>query len=115
MSRERLSMRKTREILRLKYQEGLSHRAIVRCCQAGLGTVNDYISRAQRARISWPLPEGWSDSDLDAALFPKSLAEEPRDRALPDWAAVKVELRRKGVTRFLRKRPIVPTFSLMRQ
>jgi len=101
MSRERMSMRKTREILRLKYEEGLSHRAIVRACQTGLGTVNDYISRAQRANISWPLPEGWSDADLEAALFPKTSADEPRDQALPDWAAVKVELRRKGVTRFL--------------
>ena len=101
MSRERLSMRKTREILRLKYAEGFSHRAIARACQAGLGTVNDYISRAERAHVSWPLPEGWSDSDLDAALFPKASTDGPRNGTLPDWAALRVTLRRKSVTRFL--------------
>ena len=102
MSRERLSMRKTREILRLKYAEGLSHRAIVRSCQVGLGTVNDYVSRAQRAGLlSWPLPEGLTDAELEATLFPKPSPREPAGPAVPDWEWVKVELRRKGVTRFL--------------
>ena len=102
MSRERLSMRKTRDILRLKYEQGLSHRAIVRACQVGLGTVNEYISRAERAHIPWSLAQTWSDEELDRALFPRPAAgSEPRDRALPDWAIVAKELRRKGVTRFL--------------
>jgi len=32
MSQERLSMRKLQEVLRLKWESGLSHRAIARSC-----------------------------------------------------------------------------------
>jgi len=32
MTQEKLSVRKIREILRLKYEVGLSHRAIARAC-----------------------------------------------------------------------------------
>jgi transposase len=94
-------MRKTREILRLKYEQGLSHRAIVRSCQVGLGTVNEYVSRAERAQLVWPLPADWTDADLDEALFPKPVSSEPFARALPDWEALAKELRREKVTRFL--------------
>jgi hypothetical protein len=34
-------MRQLREVLRLKFEVGLSHRAIVRACGVGLGTVSD--------------------------------------------------------------------------
>ena len=52
MSTKRLSMRKMREILRLKYESGLSHRDIGRCCSIGRGTVGDYLSRANAAGLS---------------------------------------------------------------
>jgi DNA-directed RNA polymerase specialized sigma24 family protein len=53
-------MRKIEEILRLKYESGLSHRAIGQSCAISAGTVSDYISRAKAAGLSWPLPEGLS-------------------------------------------------------
>jgi len=37
---ERLLMRQVREILRLKYEQRLAHRAIARACGVGLGTTN---------------------------------------------------------------------------
>jgi transposase len=49
-------MRQVREILRLKHERGLSHRAIARACGVGLGTVSEYGRRAQRAALTWPLP-----------------------------------------------------------
>ena len=42
---ERLLMRQVREILRLKYEQGLPHRAIARACGVGLGTVSEYCRR----------------------------------------------------------------------
>lgn len=48
MAQVRLSMRKIEEILRLKYESGLSHRAIGQSCAISAGTVSDYISRAKK-------------------------------------------------------------------
>ena len=62
-------MRKIKEVLRLKYELGLGQRQIARSCSIGLGTVNDYLVRAERAGIRWPLPEGWEEPEVEAALF----------------------------------------------
>lgn len=97
MSQERLSMRKIEEILRLKYEAGLTHRAIAQSCAVSAGTVSEYITRAKAAGLSWPLPEGMSGEALEALLFP-SQAPGGREIAQPDWAAVHKELRRKSVT-----------------
>jgi len=49
MAAKRLRMRQLREVLRLKFEVGLSHRAIVRACGVGLGTVSDYVQRVEAA------------------------------------------------------------------
>ena len=46
MGASRLLMRQIREILRLKYEGGLGHRAISRSCGVGLGTVSEYAGRS---------------------------------------------------------------------
>jgi len=97
MAQERLSMRKIEEILRLKYERGLSHRAIAQSCAVSAGTVSDYVSRAKAAGLSWPLPEGLSGEQLEGLLFPRYPAATERQIALPDWTAVHKELRRKGL------------------
>jgi hypothetical protein len=51
-------MRKTKEVLRLRFELGLGQRQIARSCGMGLGTVHDYLERAAAAGIGWPLPEG---------------------------------------------------------
>jgi hypothetical protein len=62
-------MRKTKELLRLRFELGLGQRQIARSCGMGLGTVHQYLERAVAARIGWPLPEGWSEEELEAKLF----------------------------------------------
>ena len=57
MGTRRLPMRKLREILRLKYERHLRHRAIARACDVGVGTVSEYVGRAERAGFSWPAPQ----------------------------------------------------------
>src|SRR5437899_6836055 len=66
---ERLLMSQVREILRLKHEQGLPHRAIARACGVGLGTVSEYCRRAQRAALTWPLPADLDDAQLEAGLF----------------------------------------------
>jgi len=97
MPAERLPMRKIREILRLKYEVGLTHRAIARACSVGVGTVSLYVTRAREAGLSWPLSE-----DLDEAALEERLLRRPRSptspRPQPDPAHVHQELKRVGVT-----------------
>jgi len=90
-------MRQLREILRLKYEKGLSHRAIARACGVGLGTVGDYVGRAKRAGLSWPLAAELEEAALEAKLFPPP-PPPGTPRPLPDCAWVHRELRGKGVT-----------------
>jgi len=92
-------MRKIREALRLK-ASGLSYRAIARVCLIGKETVREYLGRAAEAGLSWPLPEGISEEELERRLFPDAL-DTSRKEAEPDWALVHWELRKKGVTREL--------------
>ena len=81
-------MRKTKEVLRLKFELGLGLRQIARTCSLGLGTIHDYLRRAKAAGISWPLPEGWDEEKLESALFGATQARptDP-DKAAPDFAA----------------------------
>jgi transposase len=91
-------MRQVREILRLKYEQRLAHRAIARACGVGLGTVSEYCRRAQQAGVTWPLPPEWDDAQLEARLFQRvgDVVGVPRPR--PDMAWVHQELKRPGVT-----------------
>jgi hypothetical protein len=59
-------MRKTKEVLRLRFELGLGQRQIARSCGMGLGTVHQYLERAAAAGIGWPLPEGLSQEELEA-------------------------------------------------
>ena len=97
MPAERLPMRKIREVLRLKHEVGLSHRAIARACSVGVGTVSLYVTRAQEAGLDWPLPEEIDEAALEARLLrrPRSPAG-PRPQ--PDPAYIHRELKRTGVT-----------------
>lgn len=94
----RLSMRKIYEILRLKFDHGLSNRDVAQSVGVSRSTVADYLLRVQAAGLSWPLPEGLDDVGLEQRLFPSAREEASRNRPTPDWPEVHRELRRKGVT-----------------
>ncbi len=98
MPAERISMRKIREILRLKWVCGLSHRRVSRSCGLAHGTIGDYLLRASTAGLTWGRVEGMDDGELERLLFPPPAARGASGRSLPDWAVVSRELRRKGVT-----------------
>ena len=82
---ERLLMRQVREILRLKYEQRLPHRAIARACGVGLGTVSEYCRRARQASLTWPLPAEWDDAQLEARLFQRVADVVGVPRPCPIW------------------------------
>lgn len=101
MPAERLSMRKIRELLRLKFEHQFSNRKIALSCGIARATVSDYLNRASQAQLSWPLPEALTDEDLEAIIFERTEKIPLLSRPLPDWKQVHKELTRKGVTLYL--------------
>ena len=93
----RLSMGKISEILRQRFELGLSNRLIAESLNVSPSTVSDYLSRAKAASINWPLPKDVTEQELYDKLFlPVRVAA--RKRTAPDWKYIHTELRKKGVT-----------------
>jgi hypothetical protein len=67
---ERVSMRKTHEVLRLHFDLKLKQRQIACSANLSQSTVHEYLHRFTAAGLSWPLPEQMSEPELEAALFP---------------------------------------------
>jgi transposase len=97
MPAERLSMRKIRDVLRMKLEAGMSERAIARSLSLSNGAVNGYLQRARVAGLGWPLPGGLDDARLERLLFPPAPSPVGPARPVPDWTVVEKELRRRGV------------------
>ena len=94
---KRLPMRKIRDALRLR-AGGLSMREIAASLGVGQSTLSDYLKRAARAGLVWPLPEALTDAALEAMLFQPVGGATRRVHAQPDWPTIHRELRRKDVT-----------------
>jgi transposase len=93
MSNRRLSVRKIKEILRLKLDSGISEREISRSCGISRSTVADYLRRAAAARLSWPEAALLSESELEGRLFPTEHIPRTVQRPLPDCEHIYNELR----------------------
>jgi transposase len=98
MAATRLLMRRLREVLRLKFDAGLSHRAIAQACMVGLGTVTTYLQRAAAAGLAWPLPADLDDAALEARVFARPAVPPARERVVPNWRQLHQELKKQGVT-----------------
>ncbi len=101
MSRDHVSMRKIREILRLRFNCGYSHKSIARSIGVGKSTVGDFLDRVKKAALSWPLPNDITDEQLETILYPpiKSNVGNSDKQSQPiEWTDIHQELKRKGVT-----------------
>ncbi len=96
MATERVSMRNAKEILKLKWGDGLSHRAVGASVGVSPGTVAAVIARAEACGLDWAATEGLDERTLEARLYPRPANEE--SRAEPDMVWIHTELRRAGVT-----------------
>jgi transposase len=96
MPAKRKAMRKIKEVLRLKFEAGLSHERIAAACAVSKGAVSKYVQLAHACGIGWPLPPEMDDAELEARLFPAGPVVTTH--AAPDFAHIHQELKRKGVT-----------------
>lgn len=101
MTTKRVTMSKLKEILRLKYEAQLSQRQIARCLNLSIGVISKYLQRAEAAGLTWPIPAGVSETELEAQLQPARHRSTSTDFAEPDFTAIAQELKRKGMTRQL--------------
>lgn len=91
-------MRQIREVLRLKYISGCSHREISAAVGLSKSSVSEYATRAREQGLSWEIAQGLSDAELEARLFSQVGGCQPRPRAPIDFQWVHRELKRAGVT-----------------
>ena len=89
-------MRKIEDVLRL-HVRGLATRRISLATGVGKTTVIEYLRRAGTSGVSWPLPEGLDEAELERLLFPPPPSKGRRIPE-PDWAEIHRELKRPGVT-----------------
>ena len=85
-------MRKFTEVLRLRFELGLSQAEIARSCSISQASVSNCLKRARAAGVSWPLPEGWDEARLEEALFGHPLRRYVIRRPQPDFARLHQEL-----------------------
>jgi len=64
-------MRKIRELLRLKFDLGLSIHKIAASLSIARSTATECLRRATTAEFSWPLPHDLHDDALESLLYPK--------------------------------------------
>ncbi len=96
MPAKRSAMRKIREVLRLKFEAQLSQRQIAAATGLSKAAVANFVERAQQKGLGWPLPEGLDDERLERLLFKQAAVRS--GYAIPDFAYVHQELKRRGVT-----------------
>jgi transposase len=101
MPAERLTMRKIREVFRLKFDCDISNRQIAKSCKIARSTVAEYLFRFQQAALSWPLPQNLDDNQLEQLLYPQLPALPAHERPVPDWSYIHQQLRQKSVTLML--------------
>jgi transposase len=93
MANRRLSVRKTKEILRLKLDCGISEREISRSCQVSRSTVADYLRRAAVAKLTWSDVSAMAEAQLEERLFPSEHIPSTVKRPPPDCEHIYNELR----------------------
>jgi len=85
-------MRKFTEVLRLRFELGLSQDQIARSCSISQASVSNCLKRARAVGVSWPLPKGWDEARLEEALFRHPLHRYETRRPTPDFARLHQEL-----------------------
>ena len=98
MPGEKISMRRIREVLRLRHEAKLGRNKIAKSTGLSQGAVSNYLRNAGRAGLSWPLPEGLDDAALDRLLFPPQKPAAQCVFAPLNFQDLNSELRKPSVT-----------------
>lgn len=97
MAQIRVSMYKLREILRLKYECGMSTRQAGSSCGISHQTVSKYWEQAEKAGVDWQRDKQLSDNELEKRLNGRIRSEVP-EKAMPDFEYLFHEQKRPHVT-----------------
>jgi transposase len=100
MAKERVSMKKTKEILRLIFEERLSHRDAAQSVGVSASVVGDCKHRFKASGLTWPISSEMNDAELERRLYAQKRTRSSV-KAMPDLTYIHKELRRKGVTLYL--------------
>lgn len=98
MSMPRITMKKLREVLRLKFDLKLSNREIANMLNISSSTVSLYVTTFKRKETSWSQANSLGDIELNKLLFPVKYLDPKRTFAKPNFKYIHKELKRKGVT-----------------
>ena len=77
MATERLSMRRTREILRQRWALGRTQRDIAASTGVSASTAWETLRRAQAAGLTWEAVDGLSDDELELRLYKRPPGQVP--------------------------------------
>lgn len=91
-------MRKITEVLRLHHEHGFSDRQIAKSLSIARSTIQDYLGRAARAGVTWPLAPEMDEASLERLLFPPLPRIAQEERHMPSMEYLHQELKKKGVT-----------------
>ena len=96
-----LSMRKIRELIRLKYEARLSHEQIAGALSISKGVVAKYVARIERAGLGRRGADAVSDAQVMARIAAPARPSRYGGRIKPDFAHVHAELKRPSMTLML--------------
>ena len=97
MPNGRLTMRKVREILRLKQEVKLSHREVADSLGVSIGVVSKVVNRAKLAGLAWESVAELSEDAVETRLYgARGSPGVARARPDPEW--IHTERKRPGVT-----------------
>ncbi len=91
---KRTDMRKILEVLRLRHELKLGHRAISAATGLSKGSVGDYLERAREAGVTLEVARELGEVELEAKLFAAPGRNLPLERVPIDFEWVQREMRR---------------------
>ena len=99
MSSKAITMRKIKEVLRLRFECHLSMEAIARSLELSKGVVVKYCQLACAAKIDWKNAQDWDEARLRNTLTPNaSELVRTTPYVLPNFALIHQELKNKYMT-----------------
>ncbi|MCD6027696.1 MAG: Transposase, family [Solimicrobium sp.] len=100
MPSQRITMRKIKEILRLRLECKLSLEGIARALSLSKGVVAEYVKRSEEAGLTWDAVLVLDETRIAERLLTRlgAPAERASQFTQPDYALIHQELKRKSVT-----------------
>ena len=95
---KRLSMRKIKETLRLKWEMKLTNREIGRSVGVSNSTIGGCLKRAKSADLSFSMLNDFTEEELHQLLYSPKRNKAPEESKILDFNYIHNELKRKGVT-----------------